>query len=59
MEGMENMDTYVGYDLWGQAQEEYLLTLKYLMDHVLVSNWDDMEKIWHHKFYNELRVAPE
>jgi hypothetical protein len=36
-----------------------MLSIKYPIEHGIVKNWDDMEQIWHHIFYNELKVAPE
>ena len=29
------------------------------ISHGIFTNWDDMEKIWHHTLYNEFRIAPE
>ena len=33
--------------------------MKYPIEHGLIVDWDVMEKIWNHTFYNELRVDPK
>ena len=56
MDGRNRAGIYVGYEF---------LTLKGTvninnpMQHGIVTSWDDMQAVWHHTFYNELRVNPE
>merc|ERR1712227_1172310 len=49
-----NKEYYVGEEA---QQKRGILVLKFPLEHGVITNWDDMEKIWAHTFDNELRVV--
>ncbi len=56
MIGTEKRDILIGQE----AQERRgILILKHPIEQGVIQSWDDMEKVWHHTFYNELKVTPE
>jgi len=56
MVGSEQKDYFVG----SQADEKRgILKLTYPIEHGVVTDWEDMEKIWEHTYTNELRVEPD
>ncbi|CAG9329712.1 unnamed protein product [Blepharisma stoltei] len=56
IEGTESKEVYIGDE--AQANRG-VLNLNYPIEHGIVTNWDDMERIWHHIFFNELRVPAD
>jgi actin-related protein len=56
MLGIAQCEAYIGDDAHAKRG---LMILKNPIEHGIITNWDDMEKVWHHTFYNELLVAPE
>jgi actin beta/gamma 1 len=55
MMGTENKEVYVGSEA---NSKRGILTLKYPIEHGIIENWDEMERIWSHCYQNELRVDP-
>jgi actin len=53
MVGPDSKEHYVGTHA---NEKRGILTLSYPIEHGIVTDWDDMEKIWEHTFTNELRV---
>jgi len=56
MHGVNQKNEYIGDEA---MQKKGILNLEYPIAHGIVNSWEDMERVWHHTFYNELRVAPE
>ena len=56
MLGLEREDAYIGDDA---EYSRGVLLLSYPVQRGIVVDWDDMEKIWHHAFYNELFIDPQ
>ncbi|ETO00492.1 actin, partial [Reticulomyxa filosa] len=49
-------DVYIGTE--AQNKKE-ILDLKYPIERSIITNWDDMENLWHYIFHEELNIEPE
>lgn len=55
MQGVTQKSEYIGDEA---QQKRGVLNLQYPIANGIVNDWDDMEKVWQHTFYNELRITP-
>ncbi|XP_058295811.1 actin isoform X1 [Hylobates moloch] len=54
--GMEEEDWFIGEEVQKRRGK---LNVQYPISRATTTNWENMEKIWHHSFYQVLHVAPE
>ncbi|XP_058382156.1 uncharacterized protein LOC131394721 [Diceros bicornis minor] len=54
--GMEEKDWFIGAEVQNKRGQ---LNLQYPVSRATIADWDNMEKIWHHSFYQVLHIAPE
>jgi actin len=50
-------DVYVGDD--AHYKMRGMVNLHHPIEHGIITNWDEMERIWRHAFINELHISPE
>ena len=55
--GMKREPKYIGNEAW--SKRGVLHPFVRPIERRIITNWDEMEKIWHHAFYSELRVDPQ
>lgn len=56
MIGIDKKECYIGEEAMAKKG---VLKLGYPIAHGIVEDWDGMQEVWHHCFYNELRLSPE
>lgn len=56
MAGSEDREYFLGEDAMAKRG---VLSLSYPVEHGVVKDWKDMEKIWHYTYFDALRVNPE
>ena len=54
--GSDGITYLIGHDA---HDKRGILSLSYPLEHGVVDNWDDMEKVWAHCFNNELRILSD
>ena len=56
MVGLDSSDVYAGQDALDKSG---VLKLAQPIQAGRIANWDDMEKVWNHALYTQLKVSPE
>ncbi|EAX92523.1 Actin family protein [Trichomonas vaginalis G3] len=54
--GGKNVDFFVGNEVFTKSD---LVDISKPIENGVIVNWDDIEKVWHHTYYNELLVVPD
>uniref|UniRef100_A0A8C6IE39 Actin, epsilon 1 n=1 Tax=Mus spicilegus TaxID=10103 RepID=A0A8C6IE39_MUSSI len=56
LEGLGEQDWFIGAETQTNRTE---LNMYYPISRGAITNWDNVEKIWHYSFYHSLQIAPE